>query len=485
MDNKSYKNLINYQNNIDLVKSSIFEIVDFVNILGISEKMAYESLWNLSKEISYSFSNFDPDYPGVKQEQKIFSLFPVQEARLFLADFRLFLESAGFFEPKIKYTENNDYISNDLTQKFLSFDLPSTVVMNFSPKKITSENISSFIIRIDDLKKEYQGLKEKIGAIAAYMGFFSHIRFYSDEEINNIIESGSDNIDFIKLSGAVRESLWSDHGRSLSLIILNFLNNQAVFDAEDYSWHDTFIIHIFLHQVFYHFVSLVDIDQEFLLNYYFYKAIVVGAPVQEALKMELYETDNVVDFVDVDKYFYECIIDNKEEIIVEFETKQKEKLSKILQDFLLVAGDKIHDGYKLETFLNNLYSKTNNKSYIKNLREVFYIFTHLKTVDLLDRNIGSIPSDDLIYNTELEALILWFFDKETWSLILEYYNKSEPFVPLKSFLRQLVNNFDIKDEDNLQKIFDFTNFLKQNSLLSSDEDLVHFDEQKNEFVWSS
>ncbi len=488
MENNNYQNslMYYYKNDTQEVKKTIKEIVDFVDVFGISKKTVYESLWNLSEEISQNFDKVDLDYPGIKQEQKILSLFPILETRSFLLDFKFLMDNFFIFNKVTEFVENKKNVSLDeVEQKLLNFDFSFDFVKNFSVKNVSLEEKSELLFKINDLTNRYESLKIKLGAIMSYMGYFSHITFYNNVDVQNIIESGSEDIDFIKLAGTIRESIWSDHGLSLSSIILNFLNNQAVFKNEDYEWYDAFLLGIFLHQVFYHFNYLFITDKEFLLNFYFYKGLIVDAPVQEVLKKALFETTNVVDYVEENLFLYESIYGNQESIYIEFENKQKEELGNLFDDYLKMVGNNIHDGYKLESFLNNLYSKTNNKNNINILRKAFFIFTHLKTVDLLDRNIGSIPSDDLIYNTELEALIIWFFDENSWFLISEYYSKPNPFVPLKTFLQQLVDNFSIKEEKNTSKILDFTDFLKQNNLLSPDKDLISFDEVKDEFIWNN
>lgn len=486
MENINYKNLIDYHTgSVNSVKNSIISIVDFVKLLNLSNKTEFDSLWNLAEELNYGFDKIDLSYPGVTQEQKIFCMFPADDLKVFLLNFKSLLQELGFFEPvkKTEIAENNN-IPQIIFDRLLNFDLPIEWLNNFSSLLVDNVEFNNFILRLDNLKEDYLILKKQLKAITAYMGYFSHIPIYTIQEVEKIFNVANEKYDLTKLASTVRENIWSDRGRSLSLLILDFFNNETVFNENEYSWEDAFIMSIFLHQVYNFFNKLTDIDQEFLLNYYFYKAIVVGAPVQNVLKKELYETTNVVDYVDVNLFFYKCIIANEEMIEIEFENRKKDKLGKILEDYLTLVKDNIHDGFRLENFLNNLYSKTNDKYRIQVLREIFYIFTHLKTVDLIDRNLGSIPSEDLIFKTELEALILWFFDKETWSLIVEYYNKKDAFVPMKFFLHELFINLEMAEED-VNNILDLSSLLKENHLLPEDQEIIFFNEQTGGFEFNN
>ena len=119
------------------------------------------------------------------------------------------------------------------------------------------------------------------------------------------------------------------------------------------------------------------------------------------------------------------------------------------------------------------------------LLEALYIYLHLKNADLVQNNQGGELTEEDLYDNDVILLLAWFgIGSSGAASLVKYFKQENPRVSLVGFFERLKEVVDLNNQVTIENIFEFTSALRDNILLSSDQDIIIFHESDGQFHWN-
>lgn len=492
MNNLAQQNSFQFYQSGDAeeVKRALLMLLDFVETQDAFDS-GKGTVWNAIENIGYDIKNPLANNPDLVLENKFISLLDSMEIERILKDIQRLLSSdfgvsADKAAPSAVYSESvfqQDIVEMQFNNKAVGFLLSGYKKMTNEQAALANEFTSGLADRISFFAF-------KLHLLMSFLGYFNDLQYYSIPDIKKIFEGQMKEHDVGRLSHTLRDFMYYDDGREILEIFYNYLSLQAVYDKRDYRWEDAFFMTIILHFVFKFFTRLDQVRQDFWLTNYFVRAVMADVPVRQLLEHELYyETDNIVDYVDYDLLYFTSLDSNKEELIFQSVETKILPMNQIVKNYLSVARDKINDSFRREQFIDELLANTSNKAFLKRiLREVLFIYCHLKSVNLVSKNKGSEPTEIEVFENQIERLLVWWLDEDFWNLIGDFFTNTDEKLPklisLGRLLAEIKANVNLGDQATVDKLIRFNQFLKDRGVVDSEKDLIHFDEKIGKFAWN-
>lgn len=346
------------------------------------------------------------------------------------------------------------------------------------------EEIRKLFSNFDFVATELDG---KLKLIIAVIGGQQIIFPYSFEEFGQLVFEGVGEIDDERLLVTLSEAKYDDkNGYRFVKSIINFLVTNTERDEEKMEWEESLVLFSMLDVLYYRFFKLTGTERWFVLQNYFYKAIVCGLPVKKVLQDYLRSCDSTFDYLIKCSELKECLFGNRENVPTDLAGDEKRQLLVLLKNFFSQANTDELNGYKIEEFAQNVYKdKIGRDALVSWLREAFLIILHTNDASLIDwdkeREIGP---EEKVAEDKVRLLSYVGFGGQILHHVIEYFKDKESVVSVNVFLSTLKENIDLKDEKMLAKIFDFSEALKSNHLLDSETELIEFHESDGGFHWN-
>lgn len=472
------------------VKKALLMLLDFVETQNVFDS-GNGTIWSALENIGYDIKNPLENNPDLVLENKFISLLDSGEIerilidlrRLISSDFGVGINNVAHSAVYSEFVFQQDIVEMQFNNKAVGFLLDVY-------KKMTNEQMTLANEFASDLADRISSFAFQLHLLMSFLGYFNDLQYYSVPDIKKIFEGQMKEHDVGRLSHTLRDFMYYDDGREILEIFYNYLSLQTVYDKRDYRWEDAFFMTTVLHFVFKFFTRLDQIRQDFWLTNYFVRAVMADVPVRQLLEHELYyETDNLVDYVDYDLLYFTSLDSNKEELFFQSAEIKILAMNQIVKSYLSLTGDKFNDSFRREQFIDELLVNASNKAFLKRiLREVLFIYCHLKSVDLVSKNKGSEPAEVDIFENQLERLLVWWLDEDFWNLIGDFFtNTDEKLLKLVSVWRLMAEiqvNVNLSDQATVDKLIRFNQFLKDRGVIDSEKDLIHFDEKTGKFTWN-
>ena len=316
----------------------------------------------------------------------------------------------------------------------------------------------------------------------------STVQPYTKKEFADVLAGDISTYEGPRLAATVRYLLDNGEGIALSNIAYEHLHVVGIYKKPTYAWDEALYLTILLHAPFLYFRQLHWEFQEFWLTFYFVKAHIAGVPVTHLLQDYLYnETSTLLDYA-TENIFLLKSLDKNQEIIPLGIDGVNITLGALCKEYMLRLGEKFNDGYRREEYIEEHVASAEHKGLWKHvLRKILYIYAHLKSVDLIEKNRGSEPSEKEIYDNQIEHLLTWWIDEDFWDLIAEYFMKAHEtpaVVPLGSLVSNIQKNESLEDPKIQDKAVRFNEFLREKGVLKEDQDIVIYNEQRGRFEWN-
>ncbi|HYE60344.1 MAG TPA: hypothetical protein VEA18_04130 [Candidatus Kapabacteria bacterium] len=310
--------------------------------------------------------------------------------------------------------------------------------------------------------------------LGAAVDTYSGLLVYPQQEFHDILSGKKQQYSSGRFIHTLRQSITSDTRHDDALAILNFISQgEKLMDIQE--TEDLIVLVLMLDILWKEFSNLPDDGQGFLLQSYFYYSITLSVPVRKELETMVYSTTTPVDFV-LSHYKLAEYLGENNELIPLGEGKQKE-LRELYKEMNQQNVDSV------SAFSTRVYEKESDKDIFSSwLTETLDIYKKVKEINLIERNLGGETNDADAYYDQLATLIQYFFEKENWKKISEYF-RAEKMVTLPVFLRELERIIDLEKDNAIGKLVEFADFLHENGFLLNQE-LVEYHEQDGKFHWN-
>ncbi|HAZ28861.1 MAG TPA: hypothetical protein DCY48_03760 [Candidatus Magasanikbacteria bacterium] len=284
---------------------------------------------------------------------------------------------------------------------------------------------------------------------------------------------------------SLRQGLNADDLPAYRAMIIPYLQIEDIQRRKQFTWLEALIFILLLQMVWHRFRTLIDAEQEFLLQRYVYRSIVLGIPVRDAITDALYESPSWFDYVSLDDFYHRVIENNQERIPLSLTEEKEVLLPAVMKMYYAKAGDKDADPLMQNTFAKEIYQDMpGHGAFEVWLVEVLYIVTHLRHGSLIDQIAAAEPTELDLIDQDLVNLFQWFFDKKNWPKIATYFQTGKARFPVTVFLEKCMDIYELKTDGAVQKFLDFTEFLHREGVLESGEDIIEFHEKDAAFHWS-
>jgi len=328
-------------------------------------------------------------------------------------------------------------------------------------------------------------LQNQLDCVGAFLRLLPDQEIYEPAKMLECFINKDQDFDPYNLIRSFRSNWNNEKMHDFIMYIVDFICEKEVSAITEYSWYDNLTFTLILHSAYNQFSRLDRDRQGNLLKNYFYRGIIVNAPVKPALSDYLYSTTDIDGYLLEDKFILDNLKENSESVLINLMNNVRRELKVLWGNYLANTGAELESGYQLAEFVEQVYANQKNADRFSFwLREAVGLFVKIKEADLIDHNLGGEETEDFVYKKDLDYLVIWFASPETWKKIVSYYQKPDPFVPLKNFLSALASAANLDDADVLQKLVDFNQFLLDNKILQPGQDLLLFDEADSAFHWN-
>ncbi|OIO19810.1 MAG: hypothetical protein AUJ37_02060 [Candidatus Magasanikbacteria bacterium CG1_02_41_34] len=349
---------------------------------------------------------------------------------------------------------------------------------------VVKQNISR---TFGDVENSGEDMIAQIELLAGFLKV-SSIQTYSTDEFKAVLAGDISTYEGPRLAATIRYMLDNDEGLALSAIAYEHLHVVDIYKKSTYTWDEAFYLTALLHAPFIHFRRLYWEFQEFWLMFYFVKAQIAGVPLTHILQDYLYqETATLLEYAEENIFLMKSLDKNKEMLPLGLDGEAI-ALSALYKDYMLRLGDKFNDGYRREEYIQEHVVHVKHKELWKHvLRTVLYIYSHIKSVDLIEKNRGSEPTEKEIYDNQLRHLLTWWMDEDFWQLIADFFTKPHTppaIVPLHAVIAQIQQHESLEDPKVQDKAVRFNEFLREQGVLKEEQDIVVYNEQTTTFEWN-
>lgn len=368
----------------------------------------------------------------------------------------------------------------------------TVTVWNDHFEALSQDSQQEFGKRLDLWLDQGDKLSFQFYGVAVVLGLFSgNIIPYSIKEVREIYEDTKADYEFDRLITTLIDTMKDeDYWDFVSEMWVIF--GQVRFrDKLAFTWGEMLIYSLLIHLFYYRFEILPREAQLPILQGYFYRGIVLGAPVRQKISEALYQTTNAISFTLADKVFYEALSDSLEKITAETVEPGREKrelklLKEVIERYIKLAGADPENGYKQQQFVKDFYKdKPNAEHYGRWLHEVISLYVHLRNADLIEKNAGSELSISEVVTNDTIKLIAWFgLGENGASDIVKYFSQENMPVKLGGFLYSLSRVADLNKKETVENCVILNSNLHKYKLLTDDKELIEFHEDDGKFYWN-
>lgn len=318
-------------------------------------------------------------------------------------------------------------------------------------------------------------LSDNLKLVNTAIGEEDNLVRYSSEEIISCLNLSKKDFGQLSLIHSLRQELLGQYNRDLVKAIFGYLQKVTVY--KDWEAKELVVFVLLLNIVWKNFEFILPEEQSYLLSLFFYISVFIGMPVADILKNSIYQTNNPVDFVVKNKFLTEALDKNIEIIPVDEKIEQVADLTEVFKNFLAANQE-------ANIFVKNIY-KTSQKVLVDSLVEVLSVYRGLNNSNLIDKNYVGEDSEADSYEQEVSDLLNWFIVKNYWNKLVDYYKNKTPRVSFDVFIENLPRFVDLEKSAAVEKISEFTDLLKSNSIISPDKEIIEFHESDGQFHWAA
>lgn len=154
-------------------------------------------------------------------------------------------------------------------------------------------------------------------------------------------------------------------------------------NLKTYYWSDAFVLTMLLHSIWRHFFLLPQVDQQFILQNYFYQSIVLGVPVKFALQETLQRASVKGEGEKMVRFLRENLALGKETIPTTIDTAQGKTVADVSTEFLTKAATEQINTLVQEKYISDMYrGQIDNEYFSFWLRQALTIIWQLKSGDI-------------------------------------------------------------------------------------------------------
>jgi hypothetical protein len=323
-------------------------------------------------------------------------------------------------------------------------------------------------------------LSNQLKLICSYLGItFESVSSYSLDEVGMNFVDNESKLDPLRVTRTFKELGRNEESKEFCEKLVSIIEKSQIFQQQKYSWQDVFFISLLAQTVYSKFSFLSEESQNFLMKTFFIRPLFFSASVRIQLQNILRRTNTPVSYTTKNQMLFECISQNKEQII-----NESKLFSDFMKDYFIFAGNNWDKQKKQDEFITSLQVLDENG--VRILKEALSITVHLKNADLVENNNGGELSIAEQYKNDVIKLVYLFgIGKDSGgSEIIKYFSQENPRVSLNSFLKRLYEICDLKNDAAIGNISEFTEVLHENKFLLKDQELIIFNETDDQFHWN-
>lgn len=285
---------------------------------------------------------------------------------------------------------NKIYTSFESIQKVLNEKTPSTPLQAWNESMIgflDKDLMEIFLNDPTDVEMRYAlSLELKFIEAATNTGT-TPVNPYTEEEMSLILKGKGDAFydDFLFVF-TLRQLLEANvSGTIFSLLVKTFRPIEENSDnTRSLYWNDAFVFSAVLHSIWRHFFLLSEVEQQFILQNYFYQSIVLGVPVRFALRETLIRASVKGKTEKTLQSFRESISVGKETIPTNILTAQGKTVGAVMREFVTKMATEQINTLVQEKYISEVYrGQQDNEFFAAWLRETLTTIAQLKSGEIL------------------------------------------------------------------------------------------------------
>ncbi len=346
--------------------------------------------------------------------------------------------------------------------------------------------VDDFVKGMGDKNVFLKEVHRQIMLLVAATGLVDGVNIYPPNELFEILSGKKEQYNLNRVLFTLNDASVGLNAKELLYndIILPVLDIENV-ERELIGWEDALMYAMMLKMVWSSFSFLSDDDKTSIVRFTFFKAIVVGVPVEEIFKSFLFDTSSIVDFVIKHGVILEGLKQNKEEVLIDVKNIKYRLLTDIAQTHEVRKSDDKSESYLQQEYIDDLYKQVRGRDkYISWLREVLYIISAVEEGKLIEKPFFEIEQSQKKERQDVTKLLTWFFVPNRWFKFVEYLNQKDDRVPFGRFLYYCTKYFTLENDDVIQMFSDFEFFLQENNILKLNENILEFYEEDDKFHWN-
>lgn len=374
----------------------------------------------------------------------------------------------SIFTPK-RSTENRDFLVSLLKDSpvevegmaaFLTADNLSAVEMAYRHTLlgILSDSDVEIIKKFNPQNDSYSFVH---ALIAATFGLPRAAILNTDDFEKIVKNENIEDINFINLINTLHSVFLTKEARVYVPALVEYfnINNKDLLETP-YSKVEIIFIILALYILWAELFFIPLSNQKIILSKVFCVSAVIGIPVDSmlvaAVKKQSFTIENYIYYTD---FLIDCLKNNQEKIMID--------------NNQIVFG----------SIVDSLYEEASIPKSPEQIVSLCLLTHKILKGDLLNLDFFDQKDKSQQYAEDMQKLILWFFVRQLWSKIANYFAAPEPLVSLVTFVHELQNH-DILDDESVERYINFSVFLQENSLVSKDVSLVLFNENTSQFEWN-
>lgn len=228
-------------------------------------------------------------------------------------------------------------------------------------------------------------LSIELALLTAATNAISGITPFTFEELQAILQGDGTFYDDHIFLYTIRDAMGIGDVKYARLMLATLPRAAAPADLEDrYWWDDALILAVSLQMVWYFFPVLDTAEQIALLQHYFYRSLVIGAPVRKKMQDALNLMTDADTLSALYAIFTKAVLDSDESVPLDKEATEGKDFNEVCKEYQAKVYTEEMSVLEQEKFMAELYAnKKIDEVYIVWLREALSIFFHLKRQDIV------------------------------------------------------------------------------------------------------
>lgn len=297
--------------------------------------------------------------------------------------------------------------------------------------------------------------------IAATFGL-SKASILSTEDFEKIVKNediGDEN--FINLINTLHSVFQTKEARAYALLLAEYFkgNDKDLLETL-YSKVEIIFIILALYILWTELFFIPLPDQKIIFSKVFCVSTIIGLPVNSVLvavaKEQSFTIKNYIYYTD---FLIDCLKSNQEKIMID--------------NNQIVFG----------SIVDSLREEASIPKSPEQITSLCFLTHKILKGELLNPDFFDQKDKSQQYAEDMQKLILWFFVRQLWSKITDYFVANDSVVSLATFIHELQKH-DVLDDESVERYADFSVFLQENNLLPKDVSLIFFNESTSQFEWN-